>query len=78
MSQPVLLELIGGPRDGEILYWLDPLSYEILLPEEEPLGYTERIDPFDTDFHGPARRRVAVYRKVVDRNEYRYSGTRLD
>jgi hypothetical protein len=77
MGQPVLLSLIGGPRDGEILHWLDFTPYEILLPEEELLGCLERINPFDTDFHGPVRQRVAVYQKVVDKNEYQYSGTRL-
>lgn len=77
VGQPVLCLLIGGPRDGEILHWLDFAPYEILLPEEEPLGYTERINPFDTDFYSSIRRRVAVYQKVVDKNEYQYSGTRL-
>ncbi len=74
MGHLVLCSLIGGPRDGEILHWLDFLPYEILLPEEECI---ERINPFDTDFYSPIRRRVVVYQKVVDKNEYQYSGTRL-
>lgn len=72
MGQAVPIELIGGPCDGNTLC-LDWLPREILLPTyDDPLAWPE-INP---DIYRPVRYSVAVYRKVVDKNQYRFSGMR--
>ena len=73
MSQPILLELIGGPCDGEILAHFDWAPREILVPTYDGAVEITEIDPSSYD---PIRCRAAVYRKAVDKNQYLFSGIR--
>jgi putative methionine-R-sulfoxide reductase with GAF domain len=73
MAQLIPFELIGGPCDGEILCLEGP-RLEIVMPIcDDPMKITE-IDP---DSHCLVKYHVAVYRKVVDKNQYQFTGTRL-
>ena len=73
MAQPIPFELIGGPCDGEVLCLEGP-RLEIMMPIYDNQMKITEIDP---DSHCLVKYRVAVYRKVVDKNQYAFSGTRL-
>ena len=73
MARLISFELIGGPCDGEILCLEGP-RLEIVMPIcDDPMKIAE-IDP-DSDCL--VKYHVAVYQKVVDKNQYSFSGTRL-